>query len=277
MDAWIPRIERAFELLASRLDNPPSLRELAAAAHVSPFHFHRIWRAMTGETVGQTIARARIAMAQQRLSEGGTSVTAVAMEGGFGTSQSFARAFRRVAGMSPTEFLARNTAAPIANPNEDAPVRIELRERGELVALRQEGGAYRELNALFWQVWNWAESAGKLDGLQGLYGVPLDDPISVPEDELRYDACLALADCGVPPAPFARITLPAGAYAALRHNGSYDGLEEANQRLIDWVLTSGSEPADFPVFHHFLDDPEEVAADALRTDVLMLLRGDEAR
>ena len=275
MNGWIPRVERALLILATRLDDPPSLEELAAAACVSPFHFHRIWRAMTGETVGQTVARLRVSMAQQRLEEGGTSVTDVAMEGGFATPQSFTRAFRRVTGVTPTDYLSHRVGRTTVAAKDQAMVRIELREQGELVALRREGGAYREFNSLYWQLWNWAEGAGKLEGLQGIYGVPLDDPASVAEDRLRYDACLALSDPGDPPAPFTRIALPPGDYAVMRHDGSYDGLEKSNQRAIDGVLMSGREPADFPLFHHYLDDPEEVAEADLRTDILVRLAPSE--
>jgi AraC family transcriptional regulator len=88
---------------------------------------------------------------------------------------------------------------------------------------------------------------------------------------LRYDACLAFTDPGTPPGEFSRITLPAGDHAVLRHHGSYDGLEASNQRVIDGILALGRDPADFPLFHHFLDDPEEVAPEALRTDILIRL------
>ncbi|NIJ21211.1 AraC family transcriptional regulator [Sphingomonas naasensis] len=271
MDRWIARMERALNLLASRLDDPPGLAELAAAAHISPFHFHRIWRAMTGEPLGQTIARLRIAASQERLAAGGATVTAVAMDGGFGTPQSFARAFRRVTGLTPTQFVSRGADPINVAAREGVPVRIEWRAEGQLVALRQDGGAYRELNALFWQLWNWAESEGRLDGLQGIYGIPLDDPLSVPEDRLRFDACLALADPGRPPAPLRRLAFDAGEFAVLRHIGSYDALEDADQRLIDWLLAGDRMPADMPLFHHFLDDPEEVPAAQLRTDILLRL------
>jgi len=56
------RIDRAIALLAQRLaagEPPPTLDEMAAAAHFSPFHFHRIYRALTQETLAQTVARLR--------------------------------------------------------------------------------------------------------------------------------------------------------------------------------------------------------------------------
>lgn len=268
---WTVRMERALAMLGTRLDAPPSLQEMAAAASVSPFHFHRIWRAMTGETLGHTVERLRIAVAQQRLAAGGTSITQVAMDGGFGTSQSFARSFRRVAGTTPTGFLASGSTAMGTAAQQTAEVRVEIRAERQLVALRQEGGAYRELNALFWAVWNWAEGKDLLDQLQGIYGIPLDDPISVAEEQLRYDACLAIDEPGTPPPPLRALTLAEGAYAVLRHVGSYDDLEHTNQRIIEWLLASGREPADMPLFHHFLDDPEQVPEEALRTDVLLRL------
>lgn len=266
---WIVRLERALALLAERLDAPPSLEELAAAASISPFHFHRIWRAMIGETVGQTIARLRIAASQQRLRDGTGNVTDVAMEGGFGTSQSFARAFRRIAGVSPSDFLASDrTSLGVEPPFAD--VRIELRPECRLVAMRRQGGAYVELNALFWSVFNWAEANGALDRMEGIYGIPLDDPISVVEPELRYDAAFALGETEAEP-PFHNVVLAAGDHVCLRHHGSYDGLEEANQALVRWLLASDREPAATPLYHHFLNDPDETPEADLVTDILILL------
>ncbi|RYE03726.1 MAG: AraC family transcriptional regulator [Sphingomonadales bacterium] len=268
---WIPRLERALDLLVARIDEPPSLEELASAAAVSPFHFHRIWRAMTGEPVGETIARLRIAASQQRLRDGTGTITEVAMEGGYGSAQSFARAFRRLTGASPSEFLASGLDSLKVAAPADAQIRIELRDACKLVALRREGGAYVELNAMYWSLWNWATERGVIGQMEGIYGIPLDDPISVAEPQLRYDAALALGDTEAE-APFHPILLPGCDHACLRHQGSYAGLEDANQRLILHVLASGREPADLPLYHAFLNDPEEVPEEALETDILIALQ-----
>jgi AraC-like DNA-binding protein len=74
--------------LSGRLDDPPSLAELASAAAVSPFHFHRIWRALTRETVGQTILRLRMEVSQELLLVKDAGVTETATAIGFGTPQS---------------------------------------------------------------------------------------------------------------------------------------------------------------------------------------------
>ena len=64
--AYARRVDAVVSLLQATIavgGDLPGLAELAAAAHFSPFHFHRIWRALTGETVGATIARLRMARA----------------------------------------------------------------------------------------------------------------------------------------------------------------------------------------------------------------------
>lgn len=264
LERWHRRIGRAAALIAVRLDDPPSLEELADAAAISPFHLHRVWRGLTGETVRQTVARLRIEASQQVMAAG-RSVTSAAMTAGFASSQSFARAFRRTTGEAPSRFAGVTSA-----PGEHA-IRIELREATQVVALRRVGGAYVALNALYWQVLNWAEAAGHLPALGGLYGIPLDDPESVDEPALRYDACVALGRVD-PPAPFRLEALPSGPHVVLRHVGSYDALEALDQWLVgEWLPRSGREPADAPLYHHFHNDPETTAEAELVTDILLPL------
>ena len=271
LDRWRRRFERAASLLSGRLDDPPSLAELASAAAVSPFHFHRIWRALTRETVGQTIWRLRMEASQELLRVKDASVTETATAIGFGTPQSFARAFRRHTGRTPSEH--RNSQSSVAK-KDAADMKVAVDRRGEImvVVLRREGKAYTDLNATFGEVWSWAEATDTLQHLQGIYGIPLDDPASVPVDKLRYDAGLALGVTSAPE-PFRVLRLPAGEFACLRHFGSYDGLEAATQYVVsEWLLSSGREPADFPVFHNFINDPDQTPVDELITDILLPLK-----
>ena len=271
LDRWRRRFERAASLLSGRLDDPPSLAELASAAAVSPFHFHRIWRALTRETVGQTILRLRMEASQELLRVKDASVTETATAIGFGTPQSFARAFRRHTGRTPSEH--RNSQSSVGK-KDAADMKVAVDRRGEImvVVLRREGKAYTDLNATFGEVWSWAEATDTLQHLQGIYGIPLDDPASVPVDKLRYDAGLALGVTSAPE-PFRVLRLPAGEFACLRHFGSYGGLEAATQYVVgEWLLSSGREPADFPVFHNFINDPDQTPVDELITDILLPLK-----
>jgi len=80
------------------------LESLAGLAHISAFHFRRIYRRVTGERLGLTLRRMRLARAAFRLIGSGESVTRIALDLGYDSPQAFARAFRGFSGLSPRDF-----------------------------------------------------------------------------------------------------------------------------------------------------------------------------
>lgn len=101
------RIARVVEAILLEPGAAHTLYSLAAVAHLSPFHFHRIYRALTGESVVETVQRLRLAQAAQRLTEAPALVTTVAHDAGYNSPQAFARAFRGFTGFTPSEFKTR--------------------------------------------------------------------------------------------------------------------------------------------------------------------------
>lgn len=108
------RIARVIEAILVEPGARHTLESLAAVAHLSPYHFHRIYRALTGESVVETVQRLRLAQAAQRLTDAAALVTTVAHDAGYNSPQAFARAFRGFTGVTPSEFKARQKrlAAP---------------------------------------------------------------------------------------------------------------------------------------------------------------------
>lgn len=281
-------IERVVAHLRERFAQPqsplPDLDELAAIAHLSPFHFHRIYRALTGETVGHTVARLRLSMALRQLAQG-RSVTEAAMAAGYDSPQALARAFRARLDVTPARLRGDARAvAPLlerlASPQlarvdaERMPLRVTIEEVApfEVVVLRQRG-AFEALDRGFGRLFDWAMRAGLGERLERLVGVPLADHRDVPAREHAFDCAMAFGgDVPPPPAPLARRTLGGGPHAVLRHVGPYEGLEDALDRLLcEWWPGSGHALRDAPVFHHYLDDPEQTPAPILRADVYVPL------
>ncbi|MBN2204617.1 MAG: AraC family transcriptional regulator [Thermoleophilia bacterium] len=133
---YVARIDRVMDHIERHLDARLSLDELAAVAGFSPFHFHRIFAAMVGETLSQFIRRLRLERAAARLVTSPTTpVTAVALECGFSGSAAFARAFREAFGMTASEWR-RAKASP---QGSGEPVTAQDRKNGQLQSkLRQE-------------------------------------------------------------------------------------------------------------------------------------------
>lgn len=135
------RIARVIEAILADPAAPHTVQSLAEVAHLSPFHFHRIYRALTGEGVFETVQRVRLAQAAQRLSGAEDSVTDVALNVGYGSPQAFARAFREFTGVSPRAFQTRQQALNLSTAEATGLPPIELIEQAPLNALclRHEG------------------------------------------------------------------------------------------------------------------------------------------
>ncbi|MEA9737608.1 AraC family transcriptional regulator [Xanthomonas campestris pv. raphani] len=257
----------------------PDLAALAAVAHQSPHHFHRVYRALAGETLGQTTARLRLSQAVHLLGEPGRSITEVALAVGYQTPQALARAFRALLQVSPSSLrqapairaqtlqqLATPALAPHAAP---APLQVTVQwlEPLEVVVLRQRG-AFDDLDRGFGRIAAWAERAGVIEHLHALIGVPLSDHRDVPAQQHLFECGMAFATAVAPPAPLHVRVLGEGALAVLRHTGSYAGLEDALDRLLaDWLPGSGHALRDAPLHYLYLDDPETVAEADLRADI----------
>jgi AraC family transcriptional regulator len=102
---YVSRINRVLDYIETHLHETLTLERLAEVAHFSPYHFHRVFVAMVGETLNRFIARVRIERTMQRLvAHPERSITAIALDSGFASSQTFARAFREHTGMSATAW-----------------------------------------------------------------------------------------------------------------------------------------------------------------------------
>ena len=98
------RIRRSVELMYAQLDQDLTLRALAAASYLSPFHFARLFKKLTGATPHNYLAGIRAARAQLLLAETELSVTEIGARVGYLSASHFTKAFRLATGTTPREF-----------------------------------------------------------------------------------------------------------------------------------------------------------------------------
>lgn len=282
---YLQRIDRVVAVLQTSVEQGgplPELSQLAAVAHFSPFHFHRIYRALSGETVGQTVARLRLLRALRLLSEPAERVTETALSVGYETPQAFARAFRQAFDATPSELRGHKEQLDAAmhrlrRPAMDADatpsafqVEVVSVDPFRVVATRHEGD-HRELGQTYGRLFGWAAEHALLERLAGIYGVPHDGAADTVPGQGSYDCALDLGGVDVQADEQAfPLELGGGLWACWRHVGSYDHLTALSDRLIDsWLPDSGYVLRDVLPFRHFFDDPDEVPEAALRADVYL--------
>lgn len=102
------RINRVFKFIDENLDSDLSLSIVSKKAFFSPFHFHRIFKFITEETLNEYVTRQRVEKSASDLIHKNIAVTEVSFKYGFKDNSSFTRAFKKYYRVSPTEFRKLN-------------------------------------------------------------------------------------------------------------------------------------------------------------------------
>ncbi|GAA0741073.1 AraC family transcriptional regulator [Ideonella azotifigens] len=213
---YAERVNRAVDHIVRNLARPLRLEEVSAAAGFSPFHFHRIFKTLLGETLQQFVKRQRLERALYLMSHApGRSLTDVALDCGFSSSSDFSRSFRQHHGVAPSLFdleafrstrrdaferiLTTQAGSPLltalpAGQNPDG-FEVVLRELpARTVAYIRVHNPYREgaVQAACERLLAWAIPRGLADG-QWL-GYMWDEPEIVELAKCRYDVALVVDD-----------------------------------------------------------------------------------
>ena len=100
---YLFRLNRAIDYIQKHYDENLNLTKLAAIACFSKFHFHRLFRTFVGETLNDFVRRFRLEKAVHKLIlEKHKSITDIALDCGFSSSQNFAKAFKSYFGVNST-------------------------------------------------------------------------------------------------------------------------------------------------------------------------------
>ena len=275
---YADRLERVFRWLADHLDDTLDLVRLADVACLSPYHFHRVYRAMQGETAAETIRRLRLHRAAVELITGELPVARIARRAGYGSQEAFTRAFKTAYGVPPARYRASFVPIPAANRQESdmetTTYDVTLRNASPIrVAALPHAGPYVNIGSTFERLMAMAGGQGLLGRGVRTFGVYYDDPAATPASALRADACLVIPDGVVPAGDLQVREIRGGRYAVVLHVGPYAELERPYKWLYGaWLPQSGEEPDNAPLVEEYLNDAHTVSPSELRTEICLPLR-----
>lgn len=286
--SYLDAIQRVIAQVATHLDDALDLETLSGDACLSPFHFHRVFRGMVGETPMEFVRRLRLERAAWQLAATTAPVTVVAVDAGYEAHEAFTRAFRQHFGAAPTEFRAtpgvhHHLAAPCgvhfdphggvssfvprSTGGSTMHVDIDAQPARRLATVRHIG-PYNQIGRAFGVL---GQRLGPAMGAllaQGGAMIALyhDAPEGMAPEELRSDAALAVPDDFVLPPGVSEQRLPAGRYASTVHVGPNDQLGDVWQRFMgEWLPASGERVADSPAVEIYLNNPETTPKAEWRT------------
>jgi AraC family transcriptional regulator len=283
---YTERINSAIDWISQHFDEPVSLDQVAAIANFSPYHFHRVFRAHTGETLNVFITRVRLERSVLLMRTArGKPLTAIALEAGFASSSNFCRVFKAHYGVSPAKAnldvllegrknqqdvkAARDYA--LAMPRSGCPIskakptiRVERWREIRLAYVRVIGG-YLNPQALidgYHAIEAWADRHGIDRATSQLIGMSMDDPDIVPLRKCRYDFCRTVTLKPPSRTGASYTALPACDWAIAECKGDMGDVEHVwNYLFREWLPASAWQPAAIPVLEIFNKRPEETGWD----------------
>jgi len=271
------RLRRVSAYIHEHLDDELDMEKLAEIACMSSYHWHRIYRAIYGETAAATVKRLRLHRAAGDLVNTRLSVSDIAKRSGYPNLQSFNRIFRSVYGMPPARY--RNEGShTIFEPSTQGRITVmfDVTLRTifpmSLVGVAHRG-SYMQIGQAFETLFGTIFARGLAGSDMRMIGIYLDDPDVVEADKLRSYACVTAGETVATDAPLERRFLDGGDYAVLRHKGPYANMHRAYQWLYaQWLPASGRQLRDAVMFEEYINNPRDVPPTELLTDIYMPLQ-----
>lgn len=282
---WQKKIELTLKELIRSLDNKIDFEKLAKKAASSPYHFHRVFKSMTGETVNECIRRLRLERSIKALRETNLKITEIAYDAGYESLEGYNKAFRKKFGMTPTQLkklphwygVLESKAGVNYGKGENWFLTYD--EKGQymktkILELPEMTFVTMKCKGNYWNLpktWQKFMPAVYKSGLTNKYSKFMsifpdhhnDKPM---EDKITY-AAMSLEKVEYSGDEFEVVTVPAGLYAICVHFGSSEEIgpvwEDWNK---NWLSKSGWEVDNSrPSLEWYQNNPETISTELLLT------------
>jgi len=281
-DHWVRRIQRVESYIREHLTHELDINALATIAHSSPYHFHRMFRAVTGETVAGYVRRARLERAAYLMkARPKKALTSIALEVGFPSLSDFSRSFNRAHGIAPSRWDRKTRLAwapdefeAPANNSRVFPVSVLSHPPCRLAYVRVRTCFQLDrLREGYDTLTHGLESMGVNWTNGRLIGMSWDHYETTPLDQVSYDFGFVVSGDFESHGRIDTYELPAFSGVHVHCCGELQQVADAWDFLYDrWLPESKFEPDDLPAMKFFNKRPDETNWRQWDVDCVISLR-----
>lgn len=256
---YLKRVQQGIDYVEAHLDTEIALSDVARAAGLSQWHFQRVFRALTNETLKTYIRSRRFAKALDQLLGTKLPILDIAFAAGYETQESFTRAFKSCFRITPGQYRAFGSRSLFVKKVEvDADYLRHIHRNVSLVPELYEQRAMQlvAMRTLFYGIDSeknnlakklpplWASFLSRLaevpHAVPGVcYGVV--SPVRESSDQLQYFAAIEVSQQAALPDGMQAIEVPSARYAKFGHQGPAQGIDNTvNYIYSSWLLSSGT-------------------------------------
>lgn len=270
---YFKAINKVVNYINEHLNESLNLYDLAGIANISGFHFHRIFKALIGESPGDYIQRLRLEKTIFKLQTTKFTLTEIADQIGYQSPHALSKAFKNRLGMSPSAFRAQPSELSI--PVEFlglVTVEPEIREvASKEVITVQANNPFENANA-FTHAWRkliaFTDVNGIPDNEHEYFTLSRDVSTITQPNRCRNYACITANSDIKTKGEFGKQTIGGGLYAIFTYEGTYKSIELLYCYIYrNWIPNSKYELRDVSFFEKYLNSPDMVPQDELLTEV----------
>ncbi len=284
-DDYVEAVNKVIKHIDANLESELTVENLAELTFFSKFHFHRIFKGATGETLAAFVIRRRLERAIAFLKHTPElSVTEVALRVGFRSPEHFSRSFKERFGITAREFREEDIADPKSAKNRkiyqelgensfyhvyqqsrqmpQPEFHVQIKELPETeIAYTSETFGEDGTNLLnaYNRLMDWAESNQLFTPDSKRFAISRDDIEVTPADQYRMEFCLSVPPKTATEGLISKGTVYGGTYALIHVRGDIHKVAQAWDHLYQrWLPCSSYHPVDQPAVEIFRKGPEEI-------------------
>lgn len=272
------RLIKVIEYIQYHLDDELAIEELAKLASFSPFHFHRVFAGMLGESLADFRRRLRLERAAGHLRFDQYSITELALEAGYENTESFSRAFKKQYGLLPSTFRAQKKQEykiKYFKNTGEIKMKVEIKKMNErrVLAVRHVG-PYQNCGVAWEKLCQFACKNNLYTQETQFLGMCYDDPDVTDPQKVRYDACLTLDhDLEKLDEGLRMTTIPEASYATTIHKGPLDNLKATYANFCGlWASQNRVEFTNAFSIEIYLNDPSKTKPEDLLVEIQMPIK-----
>lgn len=278
---YLQRLNAVTAYVRENLNEDLSLNTLAQVAGFSPFHFHRLFKAITEETVNEMVTRLRLERAVALLrATPELSITNAAFNCGFQSVSVFSRAFKKQYGLNARQWdresplknsknhqllesFSRYTIENLCYFAEQEKFEVKLRslpaQRLAYIRVYDSYSQFSQIVEAYHRLIEWyCRRGGRLEQTT-LYGMSQDNPDVTPLKLCRFDWCLSVPADWTAEGEVDVLDFPACRVATIHCAGDLEQEDKAVQYLFRyWLPRSRYQPANLPGMEIYRRQPAEL-------------------
>lgn len=232
-EIYLESLNRAIQFIENNLDKKILLKDIAQVAFLSEFHFHRIFKSLTGETIKDFLQRLKIERAAIRLQHSNDEIGQIAFDNGYENHETFTRAFKKYFQLTPQEYRDDIQQITIRKQSDykNKDINLEKLNIGEPItkylpdlhlAYIRHTGSYNKVAGSFQRLMLWAATHFILKFTPTTLGIIHDNPDLTDEEKIRFDACVMVSKEIKPKGEIGYKKIEGGKFAVFTYKGTYE-------------------------------------------------------